>query len=166
MKRVESNLQKLEPRALYLHCYDHSLNLAVSDTLKGVNCMDNVQMLHLNQQTVEIFSKKRCHFSEVSSRTDNINSGHTKPLLDCVFFFPESIGVNYSALEAIWDEALDVCSQSEVLIQPLLQLKIVFYQKIIKVLIITRPGSNVVRYGTNTSYEYCVTAHKLVTLLP
>jgi len=31
-----------------------------------------------------------------------------------VFFFPESIGVNYSALEAIWDEALDVCSQSEV----------------------------------------------------
>ena len=39
MKRVASDIQKLEPRALYLHFYGHSLNLAVSDTLKSIKCM-------------------------------------------------------------------------------------------------------------------------------
>ena len=39
MKRVASDIQKREPRALYLHCYGHSLNLAVSDTLKSIKCM-------------------------------------------------------------------------------------------------------------------------------
>ena len=39
MKLVASDIQKLEPRALYLHCYGHSLNLAVSDTLKSIKCM-------------------------------------------------------------------------------------------------------------------------------
>ena len=32
MKRVASDIQKLEPWALYLHCYGHSLNLAVANT--------------------------------------------------------------------------------------------------------------------------------------
>ena len=39
MKRVASDIQKLEPPALYLHCYGHSLNLAVADTLKSIKCM-------------------------------------------------------------------------------------------------------------------------------
>ena len=48
MKRVASDIQKLEPQALYLQCYGHSLNLAVSDTLKSVKCMcDALWILHL-----------------------------------------------------------------------------------------------------------------------
>ena len=39
MKRVASEIQKLEPQALYLHCCGHSLNFAVSDTLKSIKCM-------------------------------------------------------------------------------------------------------------------------------
>ena len=34
MKKVASEIKSTEPRALYLHCYGHSLNLAVSDTFK------------------------------------------------------------------------------------------------------------------------------------
>ena len=34
MKKAAAEIKSLESRALYLHCYGHSLNLAVSDTLK------------------------------------------------------------------------------------------------------------------------------------
>ena len=36
MKKVAPDIKEMEPRALYLHCYGHSLNLAVADTLKQV----------------------------------------------------------------------------------------------------------------------------------
>ena len=39
MKRVATDIQKLEPRTLYLLCYGHSLNLAMADTLKSIKCM-------------------------------------------------------------------------------------------------------------------------------
>jgi len=31
---VAAQVQKLEPRAIYTHCYGHSLNLAAGDTIK------------------------------------------------------------------------------------------------------------------------------------
>ena len=31
---VSTKMQELEPRAVFLHCYGHALNLAVSDTIK------------------------------------------------------------------------------------------------------------------------------------
>lgn len=34
--------REIEPRALYLHCFGHSLNLAVADTLKGFKVMSDV----------------------------------------------------------------------------------------------------------------------------
>ena len=31
---VSTKIQELEPRPVFLHCYGHALNLAVSDTIK------------------------------------------------------------------------------------------------------------------------------------
>jgi len=42
MKKAAKEIKSLESRALYLHCYRHSLNLAVADTLKGVKVMSDV----------------------------------------------------------------------------------------------------------------------------
>lgn len=39
MKKVSKEIKTIEPKALYLHCYGHSLNLAVSDTMKEVKPM-------------------------------------------------------------------------------------------------------------------------------
>ena len=36
MKKAAKEIKLVERRALYLHCYAHSLNLAVGDTLKCV----------------------------------------------------------------------------------------------------------------------------------
>ena len=42
MKKVAKKIKDVEPHALYLHCFGHSLNLAVADTLKGVKVMSDV----------------------------------------------------------------------------------------------------------------------------
>ena len=42
MKKVATEIKSTEPCALYLHCFGHSLNLAVSDTFKTVKCMCDV----------------------------------------------------------------------------------------------------------------------------
>ena len=41
MKKAAKEIKVLEPCALYLHCFGHSLNLAVSNTLKEVKVMQN-----------------------------------------------------------------------------------------------------------------------------
>ena len=41
MKKAAAEIKTLESRALYLHCYGHSLNLAVSDTLKVIKPMSH-----------------------------------------------------------------------------------------------------------------------------
>ena len=41
MKKVASEIKAIEPTALYLHCFAHSLNVAVADTLKSINIMSN-----------------------------------------------------------------------------------------------------------------------------
>ena len=50
VKKAAAEIKSLDSRALYLHCYGHSLNLAVSDTLKGIkpmsHALDNVQEIY------------------------------------------------------------------------------------------------------------------------
>lgn len=41
MKKASQEIKAIEPKALYLHCYSHSLNLAVSDTIKQVQPMSD-----------------------------------------------------------------------------------------------------------------------------
>lgn len=36
MKNVAKTIQEIQPKALYLHCFGHTLNLAVLDTLRQV----------------------------------------------------------------------------------------------------------------------------------
>ena len=118
MKRVASDIQKLEPRALYLHCYGHSLNLAVSDTLKSIKCMCDAldialeicKLLKYSPRRDAIFHKLH---QELTPQAPGIrNLCPTRWTVRALSL--ESIRVNYSALKATWDEALDVCSQSEV----------------------------------------------------
>ena len=37
---VATKMKDLEPRALYTHCYEHALNLATQDALKGIKIME------------------------------------------------------------------------------------------------------------------------------
>jgi len=109
MKRVASDLQKLEPRALYLHCYNHSLNLAVSDTLKGIKCMCDApdvaleifKLLKYSPRRDAIFQKLHQELTPQAPGIRNLCPTHWTV---CALSF-ESIRVNYCALEATLEEA-------------------------------------------------------------
>lgn len=44
---VQARIRELEPRALYVHCFNHSLNLALQDSVRGIPVMrDALQIVH------------------------------------------------------------------------------------------------------------------------
>ena len=45
MKKAAKEIKDVKPCALYLHCFGHSLNLAVADTLKGSCLMFSIMPL-------------------------------------------------------------------------------------------------------------------------
>ena len=58
---VTTVLQREEPRAILTHCYGHSLQLAVCDTVKQVKVMqDALDTTYENYKVVKILSKERC----------------------------------------------------------------------------------------------------------
>ena len=50
-KKAAKEIKSIEPWALYLHCFGHSLNFTVADTLKEVKCLSNAL-----DHSLEIFS--------------------------------------------------------------------------------------------------------------
>ena len=65
MKKAAQQIKAIESRTLYLHCYGHSLNLAVADTLKEVkpmsntldHCLEICKLLKFSPRREAIFSK-------------------------------------------------------------------------------------------------------------
>ena len=100
-----------------MHCYGHSLTLAVSDTLKSIKCMCDAldvaleicKLLKYSPRRDAIFHKLRQQLTPQAPGIRNLCP--TRWTVRALSL--ESICVNYSALEAPWDEALEVCSQSE-----------------------------------------------------
>lgn len=55
---VDGKIQEIKPRAVFIHCYDHVLNLSVSDTIK--QCMIMKDCLDTSYELVKlnlVFSK-------------------------------------------------------------------------------------------------------------
>ena len=52
---VATRINALESRALYTHCYGHALNLAVLDTLKSINSME--QCLEIVHEITKLVKK-------------------------------------------------------------------------------------------------------------
>lgn len=65
MKKVAKTIQEIQPKALYLHCFGHSLNLAVSDTLRQVtplsstldHCLEICKLIKFSSRHDAIFTK-------------------------------------------------------------------------------------------------------------
>ena len=51
---VAAKIQKIEPKAVFTHCYGHALNLSVNDTIKGSvamkDCLDTCKKFSPNRQ--------------------------------------------------------------------------------------------------------------------
>ena len=59
MKKVVTEIKSTEPCALCLHCFGHSLNLAVSDTFKNVKCMHDAMYMALEISKLLKYSPRR-----------------------------------------------------------------------------------------------------------
>ena len=118
MKKAAQQIKAIESRALYLHCYGHSLNLAVADTLKEVkpmsntleHCLEICRLLKFSPRREAIFSKLKSqitpHVPSVRSLCPTRWTVHAASL--------ESIRQNYPTFFATWEEAEDVVKQADV----------------------------------------------------
>ena len=56
---VAAQVQKLEPRAIYTHCYGHSLNLAAGDTIKRCTVLKKALDITYEMSKLIKYSPKR-----------------------------------------------------------------------------------------------------------
>ena len=118
MKKAAREIKAIEPRALYLHCYGHSLNLAVADTLKSVKVMSDVidhaleicKLLKYSPRRDAIFHKLKEEMTPQVPGLRNLCPTRWTVLAASL----ESIRLNYETLEATWEEALAIVRESEV----------------------------------------------------
>ena len=104
MKKAAKEIKSIEPRTLYLHCYGHSLNLAVADTLKVVKVMSDVmdhaleisKLLKYSPQRDAIFHKLK---EEISPQVPGLHNLCPTRWTVCAASL-ESIRLNYETLEA------------------------------------------------------------------
>ena len=72
MKGIRSGLvpriQEIESRAVYTHCYGHSINLAVNDALKSSKLLKDALDMTREDQINKVLSKKRSNFSKIKGR--------------------------------------------------------------------------------------------------
>ena len=117
MKRVAREIKAIEPTALYLHCYGHSLNLAAADTLKEVKPMADTldhaleicKLLKFSPRRDAIFNKIK---QEITPHVPGLRTlCPTRWTVRAASL--ESIRLNYATLMATWEEAVDVAKQSE-----------------------------------------------------
>ena len=112
---VATQILKLEERALFIHCSDHSPNLAANDALKVVPMMKNAfDVTHEICKLIKFCPRREAMFDKLKSDTAPGTPGirvlcptrwtvRTQSL--------KSIIDNYEVLLDLWDDCLDVVKE-------------------------------------------------------
>ncbi len=75
---VAIQLSQLEPKALYTHCYGHSLNLAIQDTLKGLKIMrDTLDTVYEITKLIKKSPKREAIFKKIQDDVKSWFFWHT-----------------------------------------------------------------------------------------
>ena len=118
MKKVAAEIKSIEPTALYLHCYGHSLNLAVGDMLKEVrpmsdvldHCLEICKLLKFSPRRDAIFCRLK---EEMTPHVPGLRTlCPTRWTVRAASL--ESILQNYPTLFATWEESVEAAQQSDV----------------------------------------------------
>ena len=114
---VAAQVQKLEPRAIYTHCYGHSLNLAAGDTIKRCTVLKKALDITYEMSKLIKYSPKRdAMFSKLKDELQpecpgirvlcptrwTVRADSLKSVLD-----------NYTVLQHLWEEAESVAKESD-----------------------------------------------------
>ncbi len=116
---VSSVIIQEQPKACYIHCYSHSLNLAVSDTIKNSTTMKRA--LDITNEITKLvkFSPRRDNlFNKLKNEMSPGNPGirvlcPTRWTVRAESI--DSIVRNYSVLQELWDESVSLVHDSEVI---------------------------------------------------
>ena len=119
---VAKQIKDAEARALYTHCYGHSLNLAVGDAIKASKLMSSaldttyeiVKLVKYSPKRELLFKelKKECGTNHGDSVTPGVRAlcpTRWTVRADSL----SAIVLNYSTLQSTWDNALEVARDSE-----------------------------------------------------
>ena len=81
IKGVKARILQVQPAALYVHCFAHSLNLAVQDSVRSVTFIrDGLQFLHDLATVVRSSAKRLGTFREIAAGVEGFNPATPKPL--------------------------------------------------------------------------------------
>ncbi len=114
---VATILQEEQPTAYFTHCYGHSLNLAVSDTIKKSACMKKaLEITHEMTKLVKYSPRRQSIFNRLK---DDFSPGSVGIRVLCPTRWTVradsmlSIIKNYPVLQDLWDEATQIVHDSE-----------------------------------------------------
>ena len=115
---VASQILSIEPRALYTHCYGHSLNLAMCDTIKQCRLTRDALDTTFEISKLLKFSPKRDQMFEELKKEISPHSPGFRVLCPTRWTVRaeslRSILENYTTLQELWDTALEMQLVAEV----------------------------------------------------
>ncbi len=118
---VAKRIQEEEPRAVYTHCYGHSINLAVCDAVKQSRPIKSaLEMTHEITKLIKYSPRREGIFQELKSANEVATGSHTTGVrVLCPTRWTvradslASIISNYGVLQTTWEEAVDVARDTE-----------------------------------------------------
>ena len=108
-------ISDIEPRALYTHCYGHSLNLAASDVMRNIKIMQDA--LDTTHEITKFIKNSPCRegiFKRMKGNLPGMCSTGIRVL--CPTRWADaltSILQNFVALQETWEEAVEVVCDTE-----------------------------------------------------
>ena len=116
---VAKRIQDLEPRAVYTHCYGHSLNLAASDTMKSSELMRNaLETTHEITKLIKYSPRRDGIFHELKESHATNSTPGIRVLCPTRWTVRAdslaSIINNFEVLQSTWISALQVTRDTEV----------------------------------------------------
>ena len=108
---VATQILAVEPRALYTHCYGHSLNLAMCDAMKKCKvCRDALDVTHEICKLVKFSPKRNAIFDKLKEELSPETPGLRVLCPTRWTVRAKSLGsvlTNYSVLQQLWDSVLE-----------------------------------------------------------
>ena len=115
---VSTQILKEEPRAVYTHCYGHSLNLACNDTIKQSKVIKDA--LEVTQEIAKLVKRSPQRDSLLHRIKDQLADNTPGVRVLCPTRWTVRghalycIRINYRALQLLWDESLCHCKDIDI----------------------------------------------------
>lgn len=116
-KGVASQISSDEPRSIFIHCYGHTLNLAVGDTMKNNRILrDTLETTFEISKLIKFSPRRDAIFQKIK---EEIAPGTTGFRTLCPTRWTvrgdslESVLKNFAVLMGVWEEAREIVKDSE-----------------------------------------------------